>query len=102
MERTVIGSFATRRDAETAVEHLVQEYGIQRTDVSIQAAGDANSAGTRPAGADIESGHPGVEKHRSPELRGAVEQWIVAGPIGKSESSLRKCEEETFALGHSN
>jgi hypothetical protein len=24
-------------------------------------------------GADIESGHPGVEKHGAPELRGAVE-----------------------------
>ena len=73
MERTIVGSFATRRDAETAVEHLVQEYGLERSDISIQAAGEANSAGIRPAGADIESGHPGVEKHGSPELKGVIE-----------------------------
>jgi hypothetical protein len=46
MAHKIIGSFATRRDAELAVEHLVQEYGTERTHVSIRAAGDANSAGT--------------------------------------------------------
>jgi hypothetical protein len=73
VESTIIGSFETRRDAEIAVEHLIQEHGINRTDVFIQAAGEANSAGTRPAGADVESGHPGVEKHGAPELKGPVE-----------------------------
>ncbi len=52
MGRTVIGSVATRNDAERAVEHLVQEHGIQRTDVSVHAADAANSAGTRAAGTD--------------------------------------------------
>jgi hypothetical protein len=73
MEQTVIGSFATRRDAEIAVEHLVQQHGIARTDIFIQAPGEANSAGSEIAGADIESGHPGVAKHGRPELAGAVE-----------------------------
>jgi hypothetical protein len=73
MERTVIGSFATRRDAEIAVEHLVQEHGISRADVFISAPGDANSSGSKIAGADIESGHPGVTKHGHPELEGAIE-----------------------------
>lgn len=73
MERTIIGSFSTRRQAELAVEHLVQEHGIARTDVFIQAQGRANSAGTEMAGADIESGHPGVAKRGRPELEGAVE-----------------------------
>ena len=73
MERTIIGSFSTRRQAEIAVEHLVQEHGIARTDIFIQAPGEANSAGSKPAGADVESGHPGVSKRGRPELGGAVE-----------------------------
>jgi hypothetical protein len=73
MERTVIGSFASRRDAEIAVEHLVQEHGIARTDVFIQAPGSANSAGSEIAGADAESGHPGFAKRGKPELEGAIE-----------------------------
>ena len=73
MERTIVAQFETRREAETAVEHLVQEHGIQRTDVFIRAPGEANSAGVKPAGADVESGHPGVEKKGSPELAGPIE-----------------------------
>jgi hypothetical protein len=73
MERTVIGSFPTRREAELAVEHLVQEHGIARTDVFVRAQGAANSAGSEAAGADVESGHPGVVKRGTPELEGAIE-----------------------------
>jgi hypothetical protein len=65
--------FATRRGAELAVEHLVQQHGIDRADITVRASGEANSAGSKPAGADIESGHPGVEKDGSPKLRGDVE-----------------------------
>ena len=73
MERTIIGHFATRRAAELAVEHLVQDHGIARTDVFVQAAGTANSAGSQAAGADVESGHPGVDKRGAPELEGEIE-----------------------------
>jgi hypothetical protein len=73
VEQTVTANFDTRRDAETAVEHLVQEHGVNRSDIFIRAAGAANTAGVRPAGADVESGHPGVEKHAKPKLSGSVE-----------------------------
>lgn len=73
MERTIIANFETRREAETAVEHLVQEHGVKRTDIFIRASGEANTAGTRAAGADVESGHPGVQKRGTPELAGAIE-----------------------------
>ncbi len=82
MERTIIGSFSTRRQAELAVEHLVQEHGIARTDVFIQAQGRANSAGTELAGADIESGHP-VLRAGIPELPSAV------GPNSRGQSRSR-------------
>lgn len=73
MERTIVAHFDTRREAETAVEHLVQQYGIDRADVFIRAPGEANSAGIKAAGADVESGHPGVEKKGQPELAGRIE-----------------------------
>jgi len=73
MSDTIVGSFETRRQAEVAVEHLVQEYGFERGRISVQPAGAANSAGVRKAGADVESGHPGVEKHGAAELNGPVD-----------------------------
>ena len=73
MDRNIVAKFDTRRDAETAVEHLVQEHGIERADISIRGPGMANTAGTRPAGADVESGHPGVEKQGTPKLSGPIE-----------------------------
>jgi hypothetical protein len=45
MERTIIASFNTRHSAERAIEHLVQEHGIERTDIFVQAVGQENSAG---------------------------------------------------------
>ena len=73
MERTIVAQFESRRQAELAVERLVQEHGIPRTDVFLRARGEANSSGVKAAGADIESGHPGVEKHGSPVLAGMIE-----------------------------
>jgi len=72
MEGTIVAHFETRRDAELAVEHLVQEHGVARTDIFIRARGDANSAGVRPAGADVESGHD-YQKRGAPELAGEIE-----------------------------
>ena len=76
MSSDVQARFATRRDAELAVEHLVQQHGIDRGDITVRASGDANTAGSEPAGADIESGHPGVKKDGSPKLRGDVEMRV--------------------------
>jgi hypothetical protein len=73
METTVIANFSTRRDAELAVEHLVQELQIDRADIFIQPSGPSNSAGSRIAGSDLHSGHPGIEKHGQPELNAPIE-----------------------------
>ena len=72
MERTILARFETRRDAEIAVEHLVQAHGVARTDIFIRARGESNSAGVRAAGADVESGH-GQHKRGTPELGGEIE-----------------------------
>lgn len=95
MERTIIANFDTRRDAETAVEHLVQEHGINRSDIFVRAAGNANTAGTRAAGADVESGHPGVERHGKPELAGPIEVSIDCH--GDSSGMVRSALEHAGA-----
>jgi hypothetical protein len=73
MERAIVMNFETRRDAESAVEHLVQEHNINRSDIFIRAAGEPNTAGVRPAGADVQSGHPGVERHGDSKLAGPID-----------------------------
>jgi hypothetical protein len=53
MATTIKALFPSRREVELAVEHLVQEYGMERTDIFIEPAGSENSAGEEPAGADV-------------------------------------------------
>lgn len=72
MPRTLTGTFETRRAADIAIEHLVQEYGIDRTDIVVAPVSDANSVGSRAAGADVESGHPGTATDTTPALAGAL------------------------------
>ncbi|GLV23052.1 hypothetical protein TomMM35A_28940 [Sphingobium sp. TomMM35A] len=45
-------SFSTRREAELAVEHLVQEHGFERTDIFIEPKGSNNSVGEEISGSD--------------------------------------------------
>ena len=92
MERTIVASFATRREADLAIEHLVQQHGIDRTDVFVRAPGEANSAGTKAAGADVQSGHPGVKKDGRPELAGPIEVSVDchSGKIANVEAAFRE------------
>ncbi|RZF63049.1 hypothetical protein EWE75_18265 [Sphingomonas populi] len=52
---TITATFDTRREAELAVEHLVQEHEIERGDIVIESASDENSAGNEAGGADLET-----------------------------------------------
>lgn len=58
MSMTLTARFETRREAEMAVERLVQEQGVERSDIFISAEGDANTAGEEPAGADLQAARP--------------------------------------------
>lgn len=73
MPRTITATFASRRDAETAVEHLVQEHDLPAGAVEIVAASDANTAGTETAGADLERGAPKPETEGEPKLAGRIQ-----------------------------
>lgn len=61
MSTTLKASFETRREAEMTIERLVQEYGIERTDIFVAAEGPENSAGEEQAGSDTEAGTPSPE-----------------------------------------
>ncbi|MBA2934530.1 hypothetical protein HZF05_10525 [Sphingomonas sp. CGMCC 1.13654] len=64
--------FATRRAADLAIEHLVQDMGIERTDIFVSADGADASSGETADGADVESGHPGVPAEKDPALGEAI------------------------------
>ncbi|MFN4016635.1 MAG: hypothetical protein ACK4JB_14945 [Reyranella sp.] len=90
MERTIVTLFETRRDADLAVEHLVQEHGVARTDIFIRAGGQSNSAGVKAAGADVESGHA-PQKRGTPELGGEIE--VSVDCHGRETEIVRKALE---------
>lgn len=84
MATTIKALFPGRREVELAVEHLVQEYGIERTDIFIEPEGDDNSAGDQVGGADLESGHLDSE----PDATGAAYEGplIVSVDMNEDES----------------
>ncbi|GGE11241.1 hypothetical protein GCM10011390_32850 [Aureimonas endophytica] len=73
MGTTLTGRFETRREAEMTVERLVQEYGIERTDIFVAATGRDNTAGEAPAGSDRQGGDPGGGDRDDAALNGAIE-----------------------------
>ena len=68
MPQTLSAEFETRRDAEMAIEHLVQEYDLDRSAISIVSASLENSSGTKVAGSDLEGGQPKQDAGGSPKL----------------------------------
>lgn len=71
---TIVATFDTRASADLAVEHLVQQYGVSRPDVFIQAAGDRNSAGSTASSPDFD--------RKDPPLEGEIE---VSADISSSQ-----------------
>jgi hypothetical protein len=69
---TITASFSTRRQADLAIEQLVQELEIDRSDIFVTPEGDENSSGSEADGADEESGHPGVDPAGDPILAGGL------------------------------
>jgi hypothetical protein len=50
---TITATFETREAADLAVEHLVQQHGLSRSDIFVRASGDINTAGSIPSGGDM-------------------------------------------------
>jgi len=72
MSTNIIGTFDTRRAAEMAVERLVQEFGVERTDIFVAAEGEGNTAGVQPAGSDNASAQPTEEARNDGAYEGGV------------------------------
>jgi hypothetical protein len=86
MGTTLTAQFETRREAEMTVERLVQEHGIERTDIFISAAGPKNSAGEETAGSDAKAGEPSVEKRNDAALNGSIEVSVDIEDQGKADT----------------
>lgn len=66
--KTIVALFQTREAADYAIEHLVQQHGLNRADIFAEAQGDDNTAGTRPSGGDAAKG----DTPSDPALRGGI------------------------------
>lgn len=97
MQQTIVGCFSTRRDAELAVEHLVQAHGVERRAISVRASGEANSAGTKKAGADVESSHSDAGERGMPELNGPIEVAVACTGRANDREAIEAAFKEVGA-----
>ncbi|MCO6052172.1 hypothetical protein NGM99_20500 [Mesorhizobium sp. RP14(2022)] len=93
MGTTLTAQFETRREAEMAVERLVQQYEIERTDVFIAAAGAENTAGEELSGSDTEAGQPSPEDRDDAPLNGTIEVSVDVEDEAKVEKILEAFSE---------
>ena len=77
--------FSTREQADLAIEHLVQEYGVDRAFIYVEPVGDQNSAGTAVSGGDHASGRPSSHDRSDASLQGAIEVTI---PLGRDNRAV--------------
>jgi hypothetical protein len=68
--------FPTREQADLAVEHLVQEFGIDRALIYVEPAADENSAGELVSGGDHASGERSSASRSDAPLHGAIEVTV--------------------------
>ena len=87
MSTTLTGTFDRRDQADMAVERLVQEIGIERTDIFVTASGPDNSAGNRIGGADSET-FDQDERDDVPLAGGIMVCGLVAVPSGIAIESI--------------
>lgn len=72
MPRMISAQFKSRRDAEMAIEHIVQDHGLDRNAVEVGPASNRNTAGTEAARADVEEGHLKTDTEGEPALAGKI------------------------------
>ena len=90
-----------RESARCASENCVRTVSLSLINVSrdgkrfLQTQGQANTAGVKAAGADVESGHPGVARRSSPKLNGEIELSIDCH--GGDRDKVLKTLQETGA-----
>lgn len=96
MGTTLTAQFETRREAEMTVERLVQEHGIERTDIFVAATGGENTAGEASAGSDAKAGEPSTGERHDAALNGSIEVSVDIEDEGKA-SRIREAFAEFSA-----
>lgn len=101
MATTLKAYFNTRREAETAIEHLVQDHGLPREAVFVAPEGAANSAGLEEAGSDVASHPQNTDNANAPALKGRLELTVEVGDgdLAKVEQYLRETGAEEISRG---
>jgi hypothetical protein len=72
----LIAVFRTRADADLAVEHLTQEYGIDPAFIYVEPVDDENSAGVAPSGGDHACAAPSHVERGDAPLHGAIQLTV--------------------------
>lgn len=68
--------FRTRADADLAIEHLAQEYGIDPAFIYVEPVAEENSAGVEPSGGDHASAVPSHGDRGDAPLHGAIQLTV--------------------------
>jgi hypothetical protein len=82
--------FRTREQADLAIEHLVQEHGIDRTTIFVESAGDENTSGSEISGGDAPSGDSGTRTRGDAALNGGIRLTVPTseGRVGVLRQTL--------------
>lgn len=86
MAQTLTATFQTRREAELAVEHIVQAHDIDRTQVVIGPEGARNTAGELPSGADRAAAGPSPEPRDDAALNGPIAVSVKVADQGQVQA----------------
>jgi hypothetical protein len=78
---SVSALFETREAADYAIEHLVQQHGLNRADIFAEPEGDSNTAGNRISGGDAGK----EDAAEDAPLRGAVK---VSADVAQSQVEI--------------
>ncbi len=78
MGHNISALFDTRREAEMAIEHLVQDHGVPRQDILVTPAGTENSAGAAIGGSDAKRGPASPPADGDAALNGRIAVTLPA------------------------
>jgi hypothetical protein len=92
-KKGLAATFSTREGADLAVEHLVQEHGVDPLAIFVEAVGDDNSVGADRSGGD--SSAPGTPGRDDAPLNGTLRVTVVTD--GKHVSQFREVLAEAGA-----
>lgn len=91
MTQMITGLFDTRREAEMAVERLVQEYEFDRSRITAHAAGEENTSGTVVSGADADDAAAGEAPEGVRQGRISVRAEVEADRLDRALEAFRTC-----------